>query len=190
VRGREGPGLVCGVDAAIGGKPFERVRSLDGGEPALDGLQHHVANHAAADAGVGDRVPSMISRLCASMIRRSPCRPTTRSPTLPRTRKPRSDGILLIDSTYQSILWRSASGSSPCRGYCRDKRRVIACKQQGGALSSRFRHAPQMDRIRSFCSRISGSIGRSGPPVPQAICDWTDIRNGMNTWWRAMDVTP
>lgn len=56
--GREGPGLVCRVDAAIVGKPFERVRSLDGGEPALNGLQHHVANHAAADAGVGDRMPS------------------------------------------------------------------------------------------------------------------------------------
>src|SRR4051794_32449726 len=52
------PGLVCRVDAAIVGKPFERVRSLDGGEPALNGLQHHVANHAAADAGVGDRMPS------------------------------------------------------------------------------------------------------------------------------------
>ena len=24
----------------------------------LNGLQHHVANHAAADAGVGDRMPS------------------------------------------------------------------------------------------------------------------------------------
>src|SRR3954449_10878978 len=32
--GREGPGLVCRVDAAIVGKPFERVWSLDGGEPA------------------------------------------------------------------------------------------------------------------------------------------------------------
>src|SRR3954452_6627230 len=36
--GREGPGLVCRVDVAIVGKPFERVRSLDGGEPALNGL--------------------------------------------------------------------------------------------------------------------------------------------------------
>jgi hypothetical protein len=55
--GGEVAGLCCRVDAAIVGQPFERLRSLDGGEPGLNGLQHHVANHAAADASIGDRMP-------------------------------------------------------------------------------------------------------------------------------------
>jgi hypothetical protein len=35
---------------AIVRQPFERRRRLEGAEPPLDGLQHHVPDHAAADA--------------------------------------------------------------------------------------------------------------------------------------------
>ena len=38
------------VSAAIVCQPFERRRRLEGAEPALDRLQHHVSNHATADA--------------------------------------------------------------------------------------------------------------------------------------------
>src|SRR5689334_10199261 len=47
---REVAGLLGGIGAAIVGQPFERHRSLEGAEPTLDSFQHHVPDHAAADA--------------------------------------------------------------------------------------------------------------------------------------------
>ena len=49
--------LLGRVGAAIVGQPFERRRRLEGAEPALDGLQHHVSDHAAADARSNDGMP-------------------------------------------------------------------------------------------------------------------------------------
>ena len=45
------------VGAAIVCQPFERRRRLEGAKPPLDGLEHHVPDHPAADARSDDGMP-------------------------------------------------------------------------------------------------------------------------------------
>src|SRR5829696_81285 len=65
-RRREVAGLLGRVGAAVVGEPFESVRSLESGEACLDGLQHHVANHAALMPAAATARQVMISRSWAS----------------------------------------------------------------------------------------------------------------------------
>ncbi len=50
-------GVLGRVGAAVIGEPLERMGRAQGGEPCLDSFQHHVTDHAAADAGARDCMP-------------------------------------------------------------------------------------------------------------------------------------